>query len=509
MDPAVTTFRVGAATDTGRVRSNNQDSNLVATNLYAVADGMGGHQGGEVASAIAIETLELAVTEPTATSLIAGVKLANQNIFERQAGAPELRGMGTTLCAVALVETDDDGEEILVVNVGDSRVYRFQNDELVQITRDHSLVEDLRREGRLTDAEAAVHPHRNVLTRALGIDANVAVDEFRMEPHLGDRFLLCSDGLFNEVPEDRISATLRRLEAPDDVARELVRQANENGGHDNITCVVVDIVDGASAAPPPSPRKTKSLEAAVTTAEPPKTDAPRAEPGAPGSDDDLAGFTQPIPEATTSDAAARAAPGRTGQAGQTGRSAADHPDGPDDTDGSTRVARAGAAGADETVTKIRRRRRFTWRVAVFFLAFLVVVAAAVVFIVWQGRGNYYVTFDKGGELIVYQGTPGGLLGINPTVYRRCPGLTTGNVPTTFKVQIQAQKTFTTFPDARHDAMSYVTRVEKQASSSCEQAASATSTTPSTSLGPSTSIDLGVAHPGTATSAAKQPPSGLP
>jgi protein phosphatase len=493
----VTTFRVGAATDTGRVRSNNQDSNLVGTNLYAVADGMGGHQGGEVASAIAVETLQEEVTEPTAGSLVEGVRLANQAIFERQADTPELRGMGTTLCAVALVETEDGGEEILVVNVGDSRVYRFRDDVLSQVTRDHSLVEDLRREGRLTDAEAAVHPHRNVLTRALGIDANVVVDEFHLEPHAGDRFLLCSDGLFNEVPEDRISATLRRLESPDDAAHELVRQANENGGRDNITCVVVDVVD----APPARARRRraeKPLEAAVITAEPPP-----AEPARAAGDDDLAGFTQPVPE--LAEGAARGE--STDAAARDGDGAGERPD---TGDTHTTAARAGAVAAGEPQTKIRRRRRFTWRVAVFLIAFLVVVAAAAVVIIWQGRGTYYVAFNDAGELVVNQGTPGGLLGINPTLYRTCPGLTTTNVPTTLRVQIQGQKTFSTFPDARDDAMAYVSRVAKQAGSTCDGPAGSSQPGSGSSGSPtSTTLQLGAVQPGATTSAPARPAPGLP
>lgn len=504
------TFRVGAATDVGRVRSNNQDSNLVATNLYAVADGMGGHQGGEVASAIAVDTLKDAVTEPTAESLIEGVKLANRTIFERQADAPELRGMGTTLCAVALVETADDTEEILVVNVGDSRVYRFRDDELTQITRDHSLVEDLRREGRLTDAEAAVHPHRNVLTRALGIDTNVVVDDFRLEPQRDDRFLLCSDGLFNEVSEDRIAATLRRLADPDDAASELVRLANENGGRDNITCVIVDIADGAPAAPPPdSRRRSKPLEAAVVTAEPPASQSTTGS----ATDDDLAGFTQPIPEvaATAAGAENAAAPDDGTRAGAPAAAVAASGGLSADTDTDTRAARVGAVAAQEPVARVRHRRRFTWRVLVFLVAFLVVVAAAVVVIVWQGRGTYYVDFDTNGALVVHQGSPGGLLGIEPTVYRRCSGLTTANVPTTLKVQIQGRKTFTAFPDARKDALAYVSRVEKQADATCSGPAP---TAPTGNLGSgatasSSTLPLGGRQSGAATSAPTRPSPSLP
>ncbi|MEO9224163.1 MAG: Stp1/IreP family PP2C-type Ser/Thr phosphatase, partial [Acidimicrobiales bacterium] len=243
----MTTFRIGAASDVGRVRSNNQDSKLVTDDLYAVADGMGGHLGGEVASAIAVETLRSSVSEPTIDGVISGVRMANRAIYTRSASDPDLRGMGTTLCAVARVEVDGGHDQLTIVNVGDSRGYLLRGGDLTQITRDHSLVEDLRAEGRLTAEEAAVHPHRNIVTRALGIDPDVEVDHTEVDPLPGDRYVLCSDGLTNEVTLDKLGATLRRLADPQDAADELVRLANDNGGRDNITVVVVDIVEGGGS----------------------------------------------------------------------------------------------------------------------------------------------------------------------------------------------------------------------------------------------------------------------
>jgi serine/threonine protein phosphatase PrpC len=241
----VTAFRVGSATHVGQVRSNNQDSWLVHDEqaVYAVADGMGGHQGGEVASAIAVETLEAIVSDATSESMVEAVKEANRRIISRATDTTELRGMGTTLVAIALVNRGSDDEEIAWVNVGDSRVYLLRDGDLVQLSRDHSLVEDLRRGGQLSDEEAAIHPQRNILTRALGIDREVEVDSDAVMPFLGDRFLLCSDGLFNEVDRDTIIATLVALDDPDAAAEELVRLANQGGGRDNITCVIVDVTD--------------------------------------------------------------------------------------------------------------------------------------------------------------------------------------------------------------------------------------------------------------------------
>lgn len=247
----MTTFRAGAASDVGQIRSNNQDSNLIvdAVSLYAVADGMGGHQGGEVASAIAVETLEAVITEPTVDSIVEAVKEANRRIFSRAADADELRGMGTTLVAIALVNRGEEDEEVAWVNVGDSRVYLLRDGELVQLSQDHSLVEDLRRGGQLSEEEAAVHPQRNILTRALGIDEAVQVDTDSVMPFTGDRFLLCSDGLFNEVERATIVETLTTHDDPDAAAGELVRLANQGGGRDNITCVVVDVTeDGGRSA---------------------------------------------------------------------------------------------------------------------------------------------------------------------------------------------------------------------------------------------------------------------
>ena len=240
----MTTFRWGSATDVGRVRSSNQDNAAVVDDrLFAVADGMGGHQGGEVASEVALDVLAAHLTEFTTGDLLAAVREANRRVHRRAESDPDLAGMGTTLCALALVEGEGE-ERLALVNVGDSRVYRQRDGDFEQLTDDHSLVANLVKEGRLSPEEAAIHPQRNVLTRALGIDMVVQIDSWELEAVTGDRYLLCSDGLFNEVEHDRIAATLRRLDQPTDAARELVRLANDGGGRDNITCVVVDVIDG-------------------------------------------------------------------------------------------------------------------------------------------------------------------------------------------------------------------------------------------------------------------------
>jgi protein phosphatase len=238
----MTRFRWGLASDVGRVRAVNQDNALAIEGLFAVADGMGGHRGGEVASEVAVRALRERAPVLTSIELLEAIHVANDAILDQSNDDPALRGMGTTLCVLALVEADGD-ERLAIANVGDSRVYLFANGELEQMTDDHSLVAALVREGRLTPEEAEEHPQRNILTRALGIDHEVSVDAWEVPPFVGDRWVLCSDGLFNEVSVDQMAAVLRRLEDPKDAADELVRLANDSGGRDNITVLVVDIVD--------------------------------------------------------------------------------------------------------------------------------------------------------------------------------------------------------------------------------------------------------------------------
>lgn len=261
----MTALRTGAVTDVGRVRTNNEDQLLVADSIFAVADGMGGHAAGEVASLIAVDTLRDAFAEnATAQGLIDAVRLANSNVIARQESDPNTRGMGTTVCAAALVANDEgDGDTFVIVNVGDSRAYLLRDGELSQITDDHSVADELMRAGQLTEEQAATDRRRHVLTRVLGMESTVNPDRFDIDPFRGDRILLASDGLTNEVPDSEIASILRRIDDPGEAAQELARVAKNNGGADNITVVIVDVTDddgkaaGASdalAKDPPRPR---------------------------------------------------------------------------------------------------------------------------------------------------------------------------------------------------------------------------------------------------------------
>jgi serine/threonine protein phosphatase PrpC len=256
-------LRAGAATDVGLVRSNNQDELLVATPLFAVADGMGGAAAGEVASATAVQYLResFEAVEATPENLLTAAQTANRAVWDQAEANPEMRGMGTTLVALALVA---DGR-LAAINVGDSRLYLLHDGELEQVTSDHNLVAELVAEGRLSPEEAEYHPRRNIMTRALGVDPDVPVDLFMLDAQPGDRFLLCSDGLSRELRDDVISSLLRRLADPEEAARELVNEAKRRGGNDNITVVVIDVLapggeeasaptaEKDAAPPPPAP----------------------------------------------------------------------------------------------------------------------------------------------------------------------------------------------------------------------------------------------------------------
>jgi len=249
-------LEAGSATHVGRIREVNQDDVGTTDEVFVVADGMGGHRGGEVASAVAVEATLDGFTGPDRASLVRAVRAANRAVLERASTDRDLAGMGTTLCALAVVDGPggQGGEEALAVaNIGDSRVYRHDVDGLVQVSDDHSLVADLVRAGELTSEEAAVHPQRNILTRALGIEADPTIDSWELEAALGDRYLLCSDGLFNELDDGRIGDLVADVPVAEAAGR-LVAEAVAAGGHDNVTVLVVEVVEGPER--PSGPRPT-------------------------------------------------------------------------------------------------------------------------------------------------------------------------------------------------------------------------------------------------------------
>ena len=223
-----------ARTDAGRQRHANEDSYYARAPVYAVADGMGGAQAGEVASRIAAEAFDQRTDEGTPEQQLARVATeANRRIFELAQEDSSRSGMGTTLTGLLV-----DGDEVAIVHVGDSRAYVFRDGDLRRLTRDHSLVEELRRQGRLTPEEAEEHPQRSIITRALGPEQDVQLDVHTHRAHSGDVYLICSDGLTSMVREDRVREILATSESLRAAVDALVAEANQMGGRDNITVVL-------------------------------------------------------------------------------------------------------------------------------------------------------------------------------------------------------------------------------------------------------------------------------
>lgn len=246
--------RVGAASDIGVVRERNEDSYLASSPLFAVADGMGGHQAGEVASRIVLETVEERHRDDERPDLRETINQANRAVLDRAAGDEGLAGMGTTL---TLLRMEDSGFRL--AHVGDSRAYRLRDGELEMLTVDHTLVNRMVHEGKLTEDEARIHPHRSILTRALGVEAELEVDLAVLDVEPGDRILLCSDGLTGVVADERIKTILEEEADPQAACDALIAAAIEGGGPDNITAVILDLEEGdpepeePRTAPPPPP----------------------------------------------------------------------------------------------------------------------------------------------------------------------------------------------------------------------------------------------------------------
>jgi serine/threonine protein phosphatase PrpC len=263
-------------TDAGRKRRRNEDSFVREPPLFAVADGMGGAQAGEVASRLAAaafrEYHEADDLDPE-ERVAAIIQEANRSIYERARSDAQASGMGTTITA-ALVS----GSSVAIGHVGDSRAYRLRQGKLVQLTEDHSLVADLVRSGRLAPEEADAHPQRSVITRALGTDLEVDVDTFSVEVEADDVFLLCSDGLTTMVGDEQIAETVAKADSLGHATKALVKAANRAGGEDNITVVLFQLEGKAAsiedtAVAPPNGRAEADLEDTLSGLEVPTLQA--------------------------------------------------------------------------------------------------------------------------------------------------------------------------------------------------------------------------------------------
>jgi PPM family protein phosphatase len=438
-----TALRWGGATHVGRVRTLNEDHFVARPdeNLWVVADGMGGHNGGEIASEIASETVGRAFVHRSIDGLIEAVETANAAVYSAGVEDPELTGMGTTVVALAVV--DHESTEVLAIaNVGDSRCYRYAEGELDQVTTDHSLVAEMVREGSLSPEEAAVHPQRNIVTRVLGVHDDVPVDVFAVDPYPGDRYLLCSDGLFNEVPERGIASVLRTIADPNEAAEELVHLAIDGGGRDNITVVVVDVVeDGGRAADASGALAGDALGAAPRT-------GPEPSPAYAGDEPSWRRLRRPSDTAELDrvelDDDDLADQGRRGRRGR---------------------HRAGRPKA----------RRVTWRVLLFVLLVVALVGGVVATIQWYGTSTYFVGFD-GDQVAIFKGRPGGVLWIDPDLVD-VTDLDRDEVPDAHVADIAGGVEQGSLADARR----YVANVTEQA----EELAPPTTTTTAPTTAPTT------------------------
>lgn len=364
-----------AITDTGLQRRANEDALLARSPLFVVADGMGGAQAGEVASRIAVETFGENgedYSDP-AQALAAHAHAANARIHELSHSDAAHAGMGTTVSAIYVGE-----QEVTIAHVGDSRVYCLRGGQLLRLTDDHSLVDELIRQGRLTPEEAEEHPQRSIITRALGPEATVEVDTrtFRARPE--DLYLLCSDGLTSMVGEQRMAQLMREHERLRDIGQALVQEANAEGGRDNITAVLLRLEDVAV----PSSLAERQCDTAV--------DAQSPEDAADGE--------------SATNGGSRAADGRLPAAGALDAGSA-----------------AGAAAAWETAPAVRRRtpraaqprsespargaRRHRTRRALVLLTALTVLGVVLAAAYLASQSVYFVGTDSNGLVTVYQGLP--------------------------------------------------------------------------------------------------------
>jgi PPM family protein phosphatase len=388
-------LRYAVRTDVGLLREGNEDSAYAGPNLLAIADGMGGHAAGEVASSVAISALAGLDTElpqdQMLESLAAAVAQANNTLHEMSIKDPSVEGMGTTLTALLWSKGT-----IAICHIGDSRAYLLRDGDFHQITRDHTLVQSLVDDGRLSPAQAATHPQRSLVMRALQSGTEAEPDLSLIEAKAGDRYLLCSDGLSDVVSESTLRERLMTITDRNDAVLELIRLANNGGGPDNITCIVADVVD--SVAEPPT-GQVSMLVGAVSNGD----GQPRLRSDSPAARAHL--LTRGGSPAAGITAVRPAIPATDGQ-----------------------VARAepeAVEGSEATGHRAPRRR---WPVVTTILIVLVIVIVGGGYAGWRyTQGQYYVGTD-GQQVIIYRGVNQKVLGMSlSSVYSRT-GIQLSQVP---------------------------------------------------------------------------------
>ena len=400
-------LRYAIRSDVGLLREGNEDSAYAGPHLLAIADGMGGHVAGEVASSVTISALTGLDDEVPADHLLdalaAAVARASGTLHEMSVEDPSLEGMGTTLTALLW-----SGTTIAICHIGDSRAYLLRDGEFRQITRDHTLVQSLVDDGRLSPAQAATHPQRSLVMRALQSGTEAEPDLFTIEAAAGDRFLLCSDGLSDVVSEETLRETLIRCTDRDQAVGQLIELAIRGGGPDNITCIVADIVD--SGANPPTGQVSVVVGAASNGDGRPRTYA-----------DSPAGRAHLLTRARPAVTAAEPEP-----AGEPGTAYAEDDDGRPDH-------------------RVARRR---WPVVTTILAVLLVVIVGGIYAAWRyTQGQYYVGTD-GRQVLIYRGVNERVLGMSLSSVYQQTGIPLADVPANDLPQVRNTITASSLAGAR-------------------------------------------------------------
>ncbi|HEY7144731.1 MAG TPA: PP2C family serine/threonine-protein phosphatase [Streptosporangiaceae bacterium] len=406
-------LRYAVRSDVGLLREGNEDSAYAGPHLLAIADGMGGHAAGEVASAVAISALagldaELPVGD-LLDLLAQAVASANSTLHEMSLQDPSVEGMGTTLTAMLW-----SGSSVALCHIGDSRAYLLRDGDFYQITHDHTLVQTLVDDGRLSPEQAHSHPQRSLVMRALQSSTDAEPDLSMREAEVGDRYLLCSDGLSDVVTEQTLQQTLTTFTDREKAVHQLIDLAIRGGGPDNITCIVADVVDPGADADPDG--QTSVIVGAASNGD---------------------GRSWPRPDSPAARARLLTKPGTAGfpAAGQT---TAGSPDGlngravPGDDDGLAQAS-------------LPRRR---WPLVTSILAILVLVVAGGGYAAWRyTQSQYYVGAD-GSQVVIYRGVNQNVAGLSlSSVYQRT-GISMDHVTANDKPQITSTITASSLPDAR-------------------------------------------------------------
>ena len=420
-------LRYAVRSDVGLLREGNEDSAYAGPRLLAVADGMGGHAAGEVASSLTIASMAKLDSEPPGGDMLAelssAVAEANTRLQEMIIANPAVEGMGTTLTALLW----SDGHAA-VCHIGDSRGYLLREGELYQITHDHTLVQSLVDEGRISADDVSTHPQRSLLLRALDGRSVAEPDLSVHDAQEGDRYLLCSDGLSGVVSDETLRDTLASIEDPEAVTRQLIDLALHGGGPDNITCIVADVVDTATSRMPPT--GTPIMAGAAANVSDPRLSTDGAVPGAPGrsfggGEDHQTRFGGSYDDP--------------GHPSMTAR----HPTvAVDDLDPSAMpLAVASENGADPVMVRARRSHRAQpkrarrsgrrrWPIVTTSLVVLLAVVVGGGYIAWRWtQDQYYVGADSKGEVVIYRGINERIAGLNLSRPYQLTGIQLARVPT--------------------------------------------------------------------------------